>query len=583
VNGRNLSSFDALQFAIRLLQGAWLRIVLLYLVPITVLEVGVVIATRAAVWQLIPFDKIIDRPLVSEVHIAPTLLGIIFILMVLRTICVTFLWARALRQVKFGGVKLSSALFSAYLYWPFTFLMGQERSRIFENLRTASRSVSQEIVSSLLLLISEVMVAMAIILALLILVPTATLILLAWLLFVFGLLLGFVSRQSQHLGEQKWRIFKKLQELDKWTFMQVRNVRLMGQESELTHRHTVLSGQAGELGLRLFLLSTLPRHIGEMALLGSILILFSWFSFLETPPAFIWRDIAVLSVASIRLLAAGQRAVSLTHQLQQKLPSLRDLLDDLQQPRVELPEPVQRRSRSLLFRDTLALKNISFMYENGVSVIPRGTSLHVLRGEWLHVSGPSGSGKTTLVSLLLGLLQPAEGEVSIDGRPVDMLRAMRGGAVAIVPQDAIMVAGTIHENLCFPFPGSHIQSDYASALLKSVGVERSLDERIGEDGAGLSGGQKLKLAIIRALLFKPELLILDEATSQIDCGGEAAIFELIRRELPDATVVVIAHKLSNLMGFDRVWTLHDGVWENRAISLLALRTFGTEETDVDAE
>jgi ATP-binding cassette subfamily B protein len=146
----------------------------------------------------------------------------------------------------------------------------------------------------------------------------------------------------------------------------------------------------------------------------------------------------------------------------------------------------------------------------------------------------------------------------------------------MVPQDAVMVAGTIHENLCFPFASAHIDVDHAIALLKSVGVERSLDERIGEDGAGLSGGQKLKLAIVRALLSKPELLILDEATSQIDRDGEKTIFELIRTELPNATVVVIAHKLASFDRFDRVWILQNGAWENRATSPQASRNAATE-------
>lgn len=576
MTSKKLSTFDALHFAAGLLKGAWFRTVLFCLAPIALLEVGVIIATRSAASRLMTTGEGFGAQVLPDTRIAVALLGAVLLFMALRTIGATLLWTVALRQVTEGSVRLSTSLFSSYLHWPYTRLMGQDRSRIFENLRTTSRSASQEIVTPLLLLISEVMVAVAITLAVFILAPVATLLLILWFLVVFGLLFGFLSKRSQRLAERKWKTFHKLQELDRWTFSQFRHVRLTAQEGPLTRRHTALTAQAAEIGSRLFLLTTLPRHIGEMALLGAMLILFGWFSFQGHAPSLIIRDIAVLSIASLRLLPAGQRAVYLVHQLQQKLPALRDLFDDFEQPLIELPEPELRKSNAPLFKNILALENTYFGYENGAAVIPRGTSLHVLRGEWLHVSGPSGTGKTTLVSLLLGLLQPTEGAVSIDGHPMDILSALRGGAVAMVPQDAVMVSGTIHENLCFPFASSHIDADHASALLKSVCVERSLDERIGEDGAGLSGGQKLKLAIIRALLLKPELLILDEATSQIDRDGEKTIFELIRTELPNATVVVIAHKLASLEGFHRVWILQNGAWENRATSPQASRNSAIE-------
>jgi ABC-type bacteriocin/lantibiotic exporter with double-glycine peptidase domain len=560
-----MSPFGALHFAAALLKGDWNAIILFCLLPIAALEAGVILATRAAASRLIASDVQSNTSMTAGAGMTALLLGAVIVFMIIRTIGVTLLWAAALRYVKTAGAQLSGTLFSSYLHWPYMRVIGRAHTRIFENMRTASRTVPQEIVTPLLTLISEIMVAIAILLALLVIAPAATLLLIGWFTVIFGLLLRVLSRRSRHLAQQKWRIFHKLQELDNWTFRQFRHVRLTAQEEPLIQRHKLLSTQSGWIGANLFLLGTLPRQIGEIALLGSILILFGWFSLQNHDPELIMKEIAVLSVASLRLLPAGQRAVSLAHQLQQKMPALRDMLADLAEPTLDLPAPDATHNTAASWA-VLTLENASFEYESGPPVIAKATNLHVLRGEWLHVSGPSGTGKTTLVSILLGLLAPSRGNVMIDGQAVDMLRAWRCGGVTMIPQDPTVVAGTIHENLSFPFATSAIDATRACKLLAAVGIERDLDARIGSEGANLSGGQKQKLAIVRALLLSPELLVLDEATSQIDREGEAAIFELIRHELPASTVIIIAHKLESHDRFDRIWAHKNDQWSNVALA-----------------
>ena len=563
-----VSPFDAVRFAAGLLKGHWCAITLFCILPIAALEAGVVVATRAAASRLIVSDTPANTAMTTEAGVTALLLAAVIAFMVIRTIGVTLLWTLALRYVKAAGVRLSSKLFSAYLHWPYMRIIGRPRERIFENMRTASRTVSQEVIIPLLVLISEIIVAVAIVLALLVIAPAATLLLIVWFVVIFGVLLGVLSHKSRHLAQQKWGVFHKLQELNGWTFRQFRHVRLTAQEAQLTERHKCLSRQSGNIGAKLFLLGTLPRQIGEIALLGAVLILFSLFSFQNHDPALIMKEIAVLSVASLRLLPAGQRAVSLAHQLQQKAPALRDMLVDLAEPNLELPIPDIADDTPLQW-NVLGLDSASFEYEDGLSVVPPETNLQVKRGEWLHVSGPSGTGKTTLVSLLLGLLTPSHGNVTVDGKPVNMLTALRGGGVTMIPQDTTVVAGTIHENLSFPFPTSSIDAARARKLLMAVGISHDLDARIGNEGATLSGGQRQKLAIIRAMLLSPALLVLDEATSQIDREGEAAIFTLIQRELSATTVIIIAHKLESYAEFDRIWAYESGTWKNIALDLAA--------------
>lgn len=565
VNRKRFIHLVALHSAAGFLKGAWFKSLLVYLLLIAALEAGVVIATRAVAARVLNAHSGIDMQTLLDAQLAINLLIAVILFMVVRTLGVTALWSLAVRRVSDGSVKLSTMLFSSYLHWPYLRLLGRDRLRILDNLRTAERSVSQDITMPLLLLISETLVAAAIVFVLLVVAPVATLLLILWFSIVFGLFVRLLSRNSHQLAKRRWHAFRQLQELNRWTFQQFRNVRLMGQESQLTERYKFLSTLSADIAAKLFLLTSLPRHVGEFALLGSMLILFGWFSIQGLNPHLIMQEVAILGVASMRLLPAAQRAVNLVHVLEQKLPDLEEMLEDLSEPQFPLPETTIRSGHATLFREVLSLENAYFTYENGLAVVPRGTNLFVNRGEWVHVSGPSGVGKTTLVSILLGLLPLREGTVAIDGCPVDMLPILRGGAVAVVPQDASMIVGTILENISFPLAPKLGDSDAARELLNAVGVERSPDERIGDNGASLSGGQIQKIAIVRALLLKPELLILDEATSQIDSGSEQEIFGLIRLHSPQATVVVIAHRLSCVNGFDRVWAHHEGKWENTAL------------------
>ncbi len=570
MNGRRVVHLVALHSAAGFLKGAWFRSLLVYLILIAALEAGVVVATRAVAARVLNAPSSMDVQTLLDARLAIVLLIAVILFMALRTLGVTALWSLAVRRVSDGSVKLSTMLFSSYLHWPYLRLLGRDRLRLLENLRTAERSVSQDITMPLLLLTSETLVAAAIILVLLVVAPVATLLLILWFSIVFGLFVRILSRNSHQLATRRWHAFRQLQELNRWTFQQFRNVRLMGQESQLTERYKFLSARSADISAKLFLLVSLPRHVGEFALLGSMLMLFGWFSIQGHNPHLIMQEVAILGVASMRLLPAAQRAVNLVHVLEQKLPDLEEMLEDLSEPQFPLPEATIRSGHPTLFKEVLSLENAFFAYENGLAAVPRGTNLFVNRGEWVHVSGPSGVGKTTLVSNLLGLLPLREGTVAIDGWPVDMLSILRGGAVAVVPQDASMIVGTILENISFPLETKLGDIDAARELLNAIGVERSPEERIGENGASLSGGQMQKIAIVRALLLKPELLVLDEATSQIDSGSEQKIFNLIRKHIPQATVVVIAHRLSGVNGFDRVWAHNEGKWENIALGVRAL-------------
>jgi len=215
---------------------------------------------------------------------------------------------------------------------------------------------------------------------------------------------------------------------------------------------------------------------------------------------------------------------------------------------------------------TLEFENVSFKHQSASNKALDHISFSTVSGETIAFVGPSGSGKTTLVKLLVGLYHPQEGKVMYNGNcgnviDLDQLRSQIG----FVTQDTQLFAGTIKENLLFVAPNA-TDEDCINVLNKAAcqtllqRADKGLDTMIGEGGVKVSGGEKQRLSIARALLRKPTLLVFDEATSSLDSITEEEISKTIR-ELSmgqNQITILIAHRLSTIMHADKIFVLERG-------------------------
>lgn len=216
--------------------------------------------------------------------------------------------------------------------------------------------------------------------------------------------------------------------------------------------------------------------------------------------------------------------------------------------------------------EKLAFENVSFKHQSASYKALNDISFEVKNGETIAFVGPSGSGKSTLVKLLVGLYRPKEGSIfynNINGNEFDFDELRN--QIGFVTQDTQLFAGTIKENLLFVNPNA-TPEDLDLALKKSSATsliekaDNGIDTIIGEGGLKLSGGEKQRIAIARALLRRPNLLIFDEATSALDSITEEEITSTIRdiSEEKEQITVLIAHRLSTIMHADRIYVLERG-------------------------
>jgi ABC-type multidrug transport system fused ATPase/permease subunit len=311
----------------------------------------------------------------------------------------------------------------------------------------------------------------------------------------------------------------------------------------------------------------ISKYVIEITVvLGSLTIAAIQFAINDAARAF--AVITVFMAASTRIspaiLRLQQGAVGIKSSIGSAGPTL-DLIEELEELKFGSERVDDLNFDHHGFTGEIKIENVSLTYPTKKIPAVKNISLDIKQGEVISFVGPSGAGKTTIVDVILGVLEPDSGNVEMQGHsPLDAIR-LWPGAIGYVPQDVMISNGTIRQNVCLGYSSSDVaDEDIWQALEVAQLAEfirelpNGLDTHVGDRGTKISGGQRQRLGIARAMFTKPKLLVLDEATSSLDGTTEASISEAVHNLKGGVTIVMIAHRLSTVKESDVIHYLANG-------------------------
>lgn len=289
-------------------------------------------------------------------------------------------------------------------------------------------------------------------------------------------------------------------------------------------------------------------------------------------------SMGVFAVASLRLIPAASNLADCVGKLRNSVHTLDMMYLDLKEigsSEFRNPQELSLSSadsnrepsnaRGLHYSDKLTISNVSYQYPNTPRPSLVGISMEIKKGESIGLIGQSGAGKTTLVDVILSLLIPNSGDISVDGKSIyENLKGWRD-LVGYIPQSIFLTDDTVEKNIAFGTPQDEIDQSRLWYAIKASQLEElvqdlpdGINTEVGERGVRLSGGQRQRIGIARALYHQREILVLDEATSALDNETEQLISNSIRALAGSKTLIIIAHRLSTIEHCDRIYVLEKG-------------------------
>ena len=487
-------------------------------------------------------------------------------MLVAKTLLSLFLVRKTLFFMARRAAVLSSDLIMRYFTIPVSKINRRSAQNSIYALTTGVNSIMVGVIGVSVALISDVALLLVMSAGLFLVDPISAI----STVLIFGAL-AIVLYLSMHrkmkvLGEQQGslaiessqRIFEAI---NSYRELLVRNRRGFYAQQIGGLRHKLADGNA-----TMSFMGNISKYILEITLVFSALLL-ALYQF-STSTAF--RAIATITIfvaASTRIIPAilrlQQGILGMKGALAQAKPTI-SLVEEL----TEIPfEVIQIKGFSRTHKDfysEVIASNLTFSYLANQEVL-KSVNFQAQPGEFVAIVGGSGAGKTTLVDVLLGALEGKTGKVEISGMPPLAAFSRWPGAVSYVPQDSPIIDGTIKENLTLGFLSQEISEEHCWESLKIArlndfveSLPNQLGTYVGDRGTRLSGGQKQRLGIARALITNPKLLILDEATSSLDGITESEISEALRALKGAVTLIVIAHRLSTVVGADRIYFMEEG-------------------------
>ena len=478
------------------------------------------------------------------------------------------------RLVSNSQALVAGEMLDGYLSLPFLFHTQRSSAELIRNTYHGTSRLISGVVLPVLSVITETLLALSLLTALIVLSPTAMLLAGTILLSTILVIQRFVKPRLIEYGRRGEEASTQSIAAIQQALGGIRDIKLLRRERAFAELHLRARLTIAEVNYRSSVLSSLSPLAIETSLILTIL---SVFVIATTGEAGVERTLATLAVfayVGLRLQPVLQRLIGFVNTMNKSHAVVKILVADRQlikEWRDRVAEESSGRTVSdppevADFTDAVRFEGVRFSYGDDGPEVLEDIDLTIRRGEFIGICGPTGGGKSTLVDLLIGLLQPSAGSITVDGVPLGRRPIWWWDRLGVVSQNVFLMDDTLRNNIAF---GEHVDGHIDEERLARC-IERAqlrpvieqmtdgLDTMVGERGVRLSGGQRQRVAIARALYREPEVLVLDEGTSALDGATERALVAAIDEATHERTLIAIAHRISTIRDADRIVVVADG-------------------------
>jgi ATP-binding cassette subfamily C protein len=477
------------------------------------------------------------------------------------------------RLVNNAKALIAGEMLDGYLSLPYLFHTQRSSAELIRNTYQGTSKLVTGVLLPVLSLATETLLALSLLATLIFLSPGAMLAAGVILSVTILVIQRFVKPRLVEFGRQGEKASAESIGAIQQALGGIRDIKLLRRERAFADLHLRARLVIAETNYRSSVLSSISPLAIETSLILTILTVFV---IATTGDASVERTLATLAVfayVGLRLQPILTRLIGFANTMNKSHAVVRILIEDR-----ELIEDWQRRidaeptndegaaERPSGFRDEVRFSKVRFAYGDGGPTVLEDIDLTIRRGEFLGICGPTGGGKSTLVDLLIGLLQPTSGSITVDGLELGRRPLWWWDQLGVVSQNVFLMDDTLRNNIAF---GDHVDGSIdedrmarcvARAQLRPVieQLEGGLETIVGERGVRLSGGQRQRVAIARALYREPAVLVLDEGTSALDGATERALVAAIDEATHERTLIAIAHRISTIRDADRIVVVAGG-------------------------
>ncbi len=487
-----------------------------------------------------------------------------FLLLILYIIKNIYLAWQNKIQIDFAvqnQIYYSEELLTEYLQKPYLYHLNHNTATLLRNVNSGGVIVFFLFMVSMFTLLTEIITAVTIWL-MLVMIDAFTAIIVAGFIgsLLYFIIKGFrkkITEQGKIQNEYSALYIKCINQ----SLGAIKETKVSCKEEFFLDAFRKAYFEYGKANGKFLFMNQLPRMLIETIIVCGLLLLIITKLMLGNQPEEIVPLLGVLALAAFRLMPSANRIVNLSNGIRFQMPLFNELYEDLliikNKGAKETETCLQKPESRMDFENVVSVEELSFAYPEIEKQVLNNISFSIPKGKFVGIVGPSGAGKTTFVDILLGLLAPNKGKISVDGKNIyDDIRTWQAN-LAYVPQSIYLIDGTIRENIALGVDEKEINDALINKVLQMAELydfvqelPAGIDTTVGERGVKLSGGQRQRIGIARALYYQPQVLVLDEATSALDNETEKSITDTILKLKGQITIIAVAHRLTTLAQCD---------------------------------